>query len=252
MCRNALIDIQDGVFFMIGPIMDSIGIVLGSILGSLWGKRIPESLRNRLPLVFGCVAMGIGVSMIVQVNNLTPVIISILLGTIIGELLKLESGINYFGHFARRIVNQFKTKTEGEINLEEYSEKFASMIILFGFSGVAVVGAITEGLTGDASLLVVKSLLDFLTAIIFATSLGFALAATSLLQFIVQASLFWGAVLIAPYMNDTVMGDFSAVGGFVMLATGFNICRVAQFPVTSMLPSLVLSLPLSSLWLSFV
>ncbi len=235
---------------MTGPFIDSIGIISGSCLGALFGRKIPKTIQEKLPLVFGCISMGIGVSMIVKIHNLTPVVLALLIGTILGMLCRLEEGVNNFGSLSRRIVERLFKPPGNGITDEIFAEKFAAMVVLFGFSGVSFMGAVTEGLTGDFTLLTVKALLDFFTAAIFAISLGFALASTFVIQLTVQTILLFAAMQIAPYMNEIVMGDFSAVGGIIMLATGFNICGLLQFPLTSMLPSLILIIPLSTFWMN--
>lgn len=103
-----------------------------------------------------------------------------------------------------------------------------------------------EGMTGDPSILIAKSFLDFFTAMIFACSLGIAVSVISIPLLIIQLTLAWAAALILPLTTPSMMADFSAVGGLLLLATGLRICGIKMFPVVNMLPALLLAMPLSA------
>jgi len=233
---------------MIGPIVNGVGIIVGSLGGVVLGDRIPENLRNRLPLVFGFASMGLGVSMIVKAQTMPAVVLAFLFGTILGELLKIETGIQYLAGKSRILMERFFSPPETGISGQEYMERLVSMVVLFSISGMGVFGAMKEGMMGDPSLLYIKTILDFFTALIFATSLGMTLALAFIPQFLVQLSLFLAAALIMPLTNEGMIADFSAVGGLLMMATGFRICGIVRFPVSNMIPALFLAMPLSALW----
>jgi len=233
---------------MIGPIVNGVGIIVGSLGGVVLGDRIPENLRNRLPLVFGFASMGLGVSMIVKAQTMPAVVLAFLFGTILGELLKIETGIQYLAGKSRILMERFFSPPETGISGQEYMERLVSMVVLFSISGMGVFGAMKEGMMGDPSLLYIKTILDFFTALIFATSLGMTLALAFIPQFLVQLSLFLAAALIMPLINEGMIADFSAVGGLLMMATGFRICGIVRFPVSNMIPALFLAMPLSALW----
>jgi len=243
-----LITIGIGRANMIGPIVNGFGIITGSLMGALLGDKIHENLRTRLPLVFGCASMGLGVSMIVKAQTMPAVVLTLLFGTILGELLNIEAGIQHLAGKSRTLMERFFSPPDTGITKEEFMERFVSMIVLFSVSGMGVFGAMKEGMSGDPSLLYTKTILDFFTAIIFATSLGMTLALASIPQFLVQASLFLAAAFIMPLTNEVMIADFSAAGGFLMLATGFRICGIVSFPISNMIPSLFLAMPLSALW----
>ena len=115
-----------------------------------------------------------------------------------------------------------------------------------------IFGSMHEGMTGDPSILYIKTILDLFTSAIFATSLGYAVAVIAVPQLAIQLLLATFATLILPMTTPNMMADFSAVGGLIMLATGFRICGVKPFPVANMIPALILIMPISSLWARFV
>ena len=233
---------------MTGPFINSAGIIAGTLFGASCGRYIPARLKERMPLVFGIIAMGLGAVMIVKVKQLPPVTISLLIGTILGELIRLEDGVQKLASKTRALMERMLPSPDNGMGHEEFLESFVSMLVLFCVSGMGIFGSMNEGMTGDFSMLLVKALLDCFTAAIFAISLGYTLALAALPQFLVQAALFFGATLIMPLTSDVMIADFSAVGGFIMLATGFRICKLVPFAVANMVPSLFLIFPLSALW----
>ncbi len=128
-----------------------------------------------------------------------------------------------------------------------YSELCRVIIVLFCASGTGIFGAMNEGMTGDPSILIAKSFLDFFTAMI-CCSLGIAVSVISIPLLIIQLTLAWAAALILPLTTPSMMADFSAVGGLLLLATGLRICGIKMFPVVNMLPALLLAMPLSAAW----
>ncbi len=233
---------------VIGPIADSVGIIAGSTLGALLGTRLPDNFVKRLPMVFGCISMGMGITMLFDIANLPAVIIATMFGTIIGELIRFEEGVRNLAGKIQLFAGKNLPVRKTDISAHQYMKEFTTMIVLFGASGTGIFGALREGMEGDPTLLIVKAFLDFGTATLFAATLGISLAIAAVPQFIIQSLLFLTATLIMPLTTADMLSDFSAVGGLIMLATGFNICNIATFPIISMLPSLILIMPVSMLW----
>ncbi|MGE4291766.1 MAG: DUF554 domain-containing protein [Desulfovibrio sp.] len=235
---------------MIGPLVNGAALLLGSVAGGLIGPKLDKNLRNRMPLVFGCTSMGIGVAMIVKAQFFAPVVLALILGTLFGELVHLESAIQRSANKARKWIEKI-TPPSGDMPQEEFLDKFVALLVLFCVSGMGVYGSMNEGMTGDPTLLIIKAILDFFTAPIFASSMGYTVGLLVLPQFAVQALLYFAASLILPLTTPAMMADFSACGGLIMLATGFRICGIKPFPVANMIPALLLVMPFSWLWSLF-
>ncbi|TDQ59599.1 hypothetical protein EDC45_0256 [Mesocricetibacter intestinalis] len=237
---------------IIGPFINAGAIICGALIGSIIGGHIPERLRTNLTMLFGLCSMGMGVVMTAKAVNMPAMILAVLLGTILGEIILLENGINKLAFSAKGIAEKIlPNKQAGQQSHEEFLQKFVGIVILFSFSGTGIFGAMNEGMTGDASILAIKSFLDFFTAIIFATTLGVSVATVSLPQTLMQLLLAYGAVLIIPLLTADMRADFAATGGMLMIATGFRICGIKNFQVANMLPALLLVMPLSALWVKF-
>ncbi|MDN5369462.1 DUF554 domain-containing protein [Shewanella fodinae] len=235
---------------MLGPIINSCAIIVGGLLGAVLAKYIPRRLQLGLPATFALASIAIGITMIIKEHNLPVVVLSLILGTALGELLYFEAGISKAAAFIQQKMNRLLPMPRG-LGKAEFSQQFTALIVLFGASGLGIIGAMTEGLNGDYKLLLVKSMMDLVTAMIFAIGLGPGIILIAVVQFAVQASLFLLAKPILPYMDAMAYADFSAVGGIIMLAIGLRIAKIMNFAVVNFLPALFLVLPFSHWWRHF-
>nr|WP_321241210.1 DUF554 domain-containing protein [uncultured Tolumonas sp.] len=232
---------------MLGPWINSGALLVGGALGSLLGKVIPKRVKESLPLSCGIISASIGSVMMNKVHTIPPVAMAMLTGAFIGEILflekRLEQAINWLQN---RITKGSSTHLPPSFVL-----KFVTILVLFCVSGMGIFGSMQEGISGDATILITKSILDLFTAIIFATELGLSVMLIAIPQIAIQSSLFFGAILLLPLITPAMQADFSACGGIVMLATGLRICGIKIFPIVNMLPALILVMPFSALWAHF-
>ncbi|MEH6371270.1 DUF554 domain-containing protein [Pectobacterium carotovorum] len=236
---------------MIGPLINGAAILIGSGLGIALRRFIPQRLQDGLPPAFAMVSIAMGVTLVVKVQQLPAVALAIVIGVALGELLRMESGVQWAGMMIQKGLNRVLPAQEHRLPQDVYTQNFTALIVLFCASGTGVVGALTEGLTGDYQLLIIKSALDIFTALIFSITLGLAVMSIAIPQVIVQTLLFFSAKLIIPFMTDITMGDFSACGGIIMIAVGLRIAQIKSFAVVNFLPALVLVIPISLYWHRF-
>ncbi|WP_115720560.1 DUF554 domain-containing protein [Gallaecimonas mangrovi] len=235
---------------MLGPIINSGAIISGGLLGALLAKFIPSRLQKGLPATFALASVAIGITMIIKEHNLPVVVMALILGTAIGELIYLEAGVSHGAAFIQSKLNHLLPMPRG-LDKADFSQQFTALIVLFGASGLGVIGAMTEGLNGNYQLLIVKSMMDFVTAMIFAITLGPGVMLIAVVQFAVQGILFLLAKPIMPYMDATAYANFSAIGGIIMLAVGLRIAKIMNFAVVNFLPALLLVVPFTYLWQYF-
>lgn len=236
---------------LIGPFANGSAVIIGGLVGAFLGTRLPERLRTALPMTFGLSSIGLGIVLIVKIKSLPAVILALILGAAIGELIYLEKKIGLFGSASKKLVERIAPAKQG-MSAEAFQETFVAILVLFCASGTGIIGAMTEGMTGNPSILLVKTIMDLFTAAIFATALGYAVAVIAIPQLIIQLCLAAAAGLIMPLTTPAMMGDFTAAGGFIMLAAGFRISGIKLFPVANMLPTLILVMPISWLWSTYV
>ncbi|EFA8781432.1 DUF554 domain-containing protein [Escherichia coli] len=232
-----------------GPYVNGAAVIVGGLFGALIGTRIPDRVKTALPLTFGLCSVGLGINLVIKVKYMPAVVLAMVIGAIIGEMFFLEKQIGRVAGTTRGLINRIFPPVQG-LTHDEFTEKFVAILVLFCASGTGIFGAMHEGMTGDPSILYIKTVLDLFTAAIFATMLGFSVMTIGVPLIIVQVALAMLAVYILHLITPDMMADFSCVGGLIMVATGLRICNIKAFPVANMLPGLILVMPISALWAS--
>ncbi|EOV48835.1 DUF554 domain-containing protein [Escherichia marmotae] len=232
-----------------GPYVNGVAVIVGGLFGALIGTRIPDRVKTALPLTFGLCSVGLGINLVIKVKYMPAVVLAMVIGAIIGEMFFLEKQIGRVAGTTRGLINRIFPPVQG-LTHDEFTEKFVAILVLFCASGTGIFGAMHEGMTGDPSILYIKTVLDLFTAAIFATMLGFSVMTIGVPLIIVQVALAMLAVYILHLITPDMMADFSCAGGLIMVATGLRICNIKAFPVANMLPGLILVMPISALWAS--
>ncbi len=231
----------------IGITADVCTTFAGGILGLIIGKKLPDYLKKALNNILGIAAITMGVTLIMKQHTLSAVVLSVILGCIIGEVLHLETLIN---NGVSAVVKKFMSDTEVD---ENFLIRVSAVVILFCFSGTGWYGALNEGLTGDGSILITKSILDFVTATIFGSLLGKIIPMLCLPQSIVYACLFLCSGLVQPYITADMISDFSAAGGIITLCAGLRMTGIKRdIKVLNLLPALILVFFVSAGWTRFM
>ncbi|KXT68420.1 DUF554 domain-containing protein [Streptococcus cristatus] len=236
----------------VGIIINSLAILLGGITGGLFGDYLKEDLKENLNLIFGLAALGMGISAIANMVNMPAVIFALVLGTVLGLIFKVQKGIDRVAGWMEKGLSRLLPNQDLGLSREEFNAQLLTIIVLFCASGTGIYGSLESGMTGDASILISKSILDFFTAMIFACSLGYIVSMVAIPQFLLFFLLFLSANLILPLTTPSMIGDFKACGGFLMLASGFRIMKLRDFPVADMIPVMVLVMPISWAWTAWI
>ncbi|ENZ8431091.1 DUF554 domain-containing protein [Klebsiella aerogenes] len=234
---------------VIGPFINASAVLVGGVLGALLSQRLPERIRASMTSIFGLASLGIGILLVIKCANLPVMVLATLVGALLGEVCNMEKGINTLVSKLQQLLSP-KGRKKASAH-ESYIQSYVAIIVLFCASGTGVFGAMREGMTGDASILIAKAFLDFFTATIFACTLGLAVSAICVPMLLIQLSLAACASLIMPLTTPMMMADFSAVGGMLLVATGLRICGIKMFAVVNMLPALLLAMPISVAWTAF-
>ena len=232
---------------MIGIIVNVLSVGLGGLVGALCGRRLPEHFRTGLNAIFGICAMGMGISSITLMENMPAVIMAVILGTSVGLLIHLGDRITAFGNSLQKAMEKKGIGGDTfDISL------FVTAFVLFCTSGTGIYGSLDAGMTGNVTILMSKSVLDFFTAMIFACSLGLITCVITIPQFLIFSCLFLLAKLIYPLTTPVMINDFKACGGFVLLATGLRIAKIKEFPIADMIPAMILVMPISAIWVNYI
>ena len=236
----------------IGVIINTIAIFLGGIAGALLGDKLPEKYKEQLNLIFGLCSMGMGISSIVLMKYMPAVVFALIIGTIVVLVFKLGDKVYELCSKLQKVMIRIVPKKETNMSETEFLATLITVIVLFCSSGMGIYGSLSEGMTGDSSLLITKSILDFFTAAIFACNLGYIVSLIAVPQFVIFTTLFLSASFIVPLTTPDMIADFKACGGFLMVAAGFRILKLKMFPVVDMIPAMILVMPFSWFWVNII
>ncbi len=228
----------------VGVLVNTLSIAVGGLLGALLGKRLTEAVKSKLNLVFSLGSFAMGISSVVLMKGMPAVILALILGTLAGHLLRLQERIGRGGVLLQKGIARLLPASGASGN----EGLMITALVLFCASGTGIYGSIVSGMSGDHSILIAKSVLDLFTAMIFACSLGAAVSLIAVPQLVIFLSLFFLARLIGPLTTDTMVADFKACGGLILLGTGLRIAGIRDYPIGDMIPAMVLVWPLSALW----
>lgn len=231
----------------IGITTDICSTFCGAVLGVIIGKKLPESLKNALNNILGIAAITMGIVLIMRQHTLSAVVLSVILGCIIGELVQLETAIN------KGVTNVVGKLMKGTNADESFLIQVSAVVVLFCCGGTGWYGALNEGLTGDGSILITKAILDFVTAVIFGSLLGKIVPALCVPQAVVYACLFLVSGLIQPFITPEMIADFSAAGGIVTFCAGLRLTGMKRdIRVLNLLPALILVFFVSAAWTALI
>lgn len=236
----------------IGVIINTIAIFLGGIAGALLGDKLPEKYKEQLNLIFGLCSMGMGISSIVLMKYMPAVVFALIIGTIVGLVFNIGDKVYELCSKLQKVMIRIVPKKETNMSETEFLATLITVIVLFCSSGMGIYGSLSEGMTGDSSLLITKSILDFFTAAIFACNLGYIVSLIAVPQFVIFTILFLSASFIVPLTTPDMIADFKACGGFLMVAAGFRILKLKMFPVVDMIPAMILVMPFSWFWINII
>ena len=235
-----------------GVIINALSVAVGGVIGALVGPKLPARLYAELTKIFGICSMGMGVSAIGLMKNMPAVIFAVIIGTAIGLAVDLGGIINRGAACMEKPVGKLFPNKNKTLSKEEYMSMLVTIIVLFCASGTGIYGSLDSGMSGDHTILISKSILDFFTAMIFGGTLGMVIVAVAIPQCIIFLIIFAAAKFIFPLTTPDMIADFKACGGFLLLATGFRIAKIHDFPVADMIPAMMLVMPVSWLWMNMI
>ncbi|MBO8160390.1 MAG: DUF554 domain-containing protein [Thermosipho sp. (in: Bacteria)] len=211
---------------MITAIVNAIAVIIGSFFGIILRKGLPENIRKILFYAVGLSTIGLGLTMVIKVNNFLIVLGSMAIGGVLGELLNIEGGLKKIGDSIK----------EGD-----FSTGFVASSLLFLVGPMTIVGSITAGLTGEGSIIYMKSLLDAISSVVLASMYGFGVMLSAISVLIVQGSIVIFSSKLSFLTHEMYLNDLIAVGGIMVLGIGLKILEIKDTRVGNFLPALFVS-----------
>ena len=219
---------------MIGTLINAVAIVIGSLVGLFLRKGIKEEMSKSIMQGLGLCVMIIGLQGAIATENILLMIVSVALGGFIGNTLNIDKQMQKLGSYAQRKLSR------GENNNNNFAQGFVTASLVFCIGAMAVVGALDSGIRNDHSTLIVKSLLDGIAAIVFASTFGIGVMLSAIPVLIYQGSIALLGVVIAPYLSEVLIKEISAIGGLLILAIGLNMALDKDIKVANFLPSILI------------
>ena len=218
---------------MLGTVVNAIAIIIGGLIGTFIRNGLKENYKKTLMNGVGLTVIIIGIMGAIKSENMILIIISIVLGSIIGEAIGIEKKLDSIGNSLEEKLGQ------GNSNL---SKGFVTASLVYCVGAMAIVGSLESGLLGNHDTLFAKSVLDGISSIIFASTLGIGVVFSSILVFIYQGIIILLASSLRNLLTPDVILEMSAVGGILIMGIGINILEIKKIEVGNMSPSIFIPL----------
>jgi len=218
----------------LGTLINTVTVVLGSVIGLRFGTMIPERLRTTVVQVIGLVTIAIGLGDVFKTQNIVFPLVGMVLGAILGEWLRIEERLIGVGDWFRR---RFASGADAN----RFSTGFINATMLFCIGPLTILGAIEDGMGAVPRLYIIKASLDGVMSIVFASIYGVGVLFSAVSVFVVQGSLTLTGNQLGPFINERVQTELFAVGGLAVLAIGLNLLGVTKIRLGSLLPGLVVT-----------
>lgn len=217
---------------MIGVIVNVITVIIGSCIGLLFKKGIPEKVSNAAMIGLGACTLYIGISGSLCGENVLILIASVVLGAITGTLLDIDGAIN-------TLAVKVETKFKKEGKTGSIAEGLVSATLLFCVGSMTVTGSIQAGLTGDHSVLITKATLDLVSSMMLASSLGVGVLLSAVSVFVIQGGLVLMAGIISPFMSAGAINEMTCAGSLLIVMIGTNLMGITKIKVADYLPAIL-------------
>lgn len=217
---------------MIGVAINTISVIIGSLLGLLLKKGIPERVNSAVMAGLGACTMYIGISGSLCGENVLILIAATVLGAIAGTLMNIDGAIN---RLAKWVEGKFK-KSGGGVSV---AEGLVTATLLFCVGSMTVTGSVQAGMTGDNSVLITKAMLDFVSSMMLASSLGIGVLLAAVSVFVIQGGLVLLAGVIAPFMSTGAINEMTCAGSLLIIIIGTNMMGMTKIKVADFLPSIL-------------
>ena len=220
---------------MLGPLVNTVVIIICSLVGCFLVKGIPERFDEHIKKALGLAIAFVGIKGALENQNVLLLIMSLVIGSVLGELIDINKWMNRFGLWAERRFSADKPQTQTG---RSFSKGFVSASILFCTGSMAIIGSLQSGLLGNHELLFTKSILDGCISLIFGASFGIGVAFSALSVLLYQGAITLASQAISGYLTPDIIREMSAVGSLVITGIGLNFLGAKEIKVANMIPAI--------------
>ena len=213
-----------------GALVNLITVVAGTFVGLVAGKFLNERIRTATMSAVALITIGIAVPGLMDSTKPLVPILSLVLGTVIGEALDIDRAVT-------RLGDKLQEKFQGKGRI---TEGFVTCTLLFAVGAMTIMGSLDSGLKNDHTILIAKSVIDGISAIIFASTLGIGVAFAGISVFVVEGSITLLASLVAPLLTEVVVNEITFVGSLLILGISGNLLGITKLKLLNMMPAVFL------------
>ncbi len=219
---------------MLGTVVNAVAVILGSCIGLLLKKGIPTRFSDSIMKAVALCVLYIGIDGCLNGEKTLVTIISLALGALIGEILRLDDGLNSLG-------DKLESKiSKGKAEENTIAKGFVTSSLLFCVGAMAIVGSLESGINNNHEILFSKSLLDFISSVIFSASMGLGVMFSSVFVFIYQGAITLLAQFIGPYLSEVVIAEMTCTGSILIIALALNMLGLTKLKVMNYIPAVFL------------
>lgn len=226
---------------VLGTIVNAVAIIAGGLAGMFFGKALPEKMKSTVIQGIGLAVILIGLSMALQSKNTLVVIASLVLGGILGEWIDIELRLHQLGQFLEKFLAKY-------VKGGNFTKAFVSSSLIYCVGAMAIMGSLESGLKGVNDILYAKAMLDGVSAIVFASSMGIGVLVSAIPVFLYQGAITLSASLLQGLLSGPVVAEMSATGGLLIVGIGLNILEIKEIKVGNLLPGIFMAIPLTLLY----
>jgi uncharacterized protein len=222
---------------MIGTLLNIATVLIGGMIGLLFGARIPDTLKETVIAGMGLFTGAMGLQMFLDTENALIVLGALLIGTLLGEWWRIEDGLQRLGEFLEQ-----KFSREADDGSNNFVRGFLTASLLFCVGPMTILGSIQDGLTGDYNLLAVKSVLDGFASMAFASTLGIGVMFSTIVILVYQGGISLLAAQFDALVTPSMMNELTATGGVILLGLAISsLLEIKKIRVGNMLPALAIA-----------
>ena len=228
--------------FGLGTVINAFAVLVGAGIGTLVGARLPEGIRQTAMHAIGLVTVLVGIQSFLRFDNPLVPLVSVILGLVVGELLDLDGRLRRFGDALERRFSKGGSPV---------SRAFVTTSLLFCVGPLTFLGSLQDGISGNYRLLALKSALDFVASLSFASVLGWGVLLSAGSILVVQGGLTLAGALFGSFMSEPMILAMTSTGGVLLLGLGLGLLELKEVRVANMLPALIVApllIVLAPLW----
>lgn len=215
-----------------GVLVNTGTVIIGSLLGFFLKKGIPKRLTDAIMTTIGLCVIAIGITGVMKGQNQLVMVISMVVGVMVGTLLDIDGKINTLG-------DKLNARFKSDKDTASISEGFVTASLLFCVGAMTIVGSINAGISSDNEMLYTKSLLDLVSSTMLGASLGIGVFFSSVFVLVFQGALVALSIVLGSFLSDLAIAEIICEGSVMIIAIGLNLIGITKIKVANMMPALI-------------